>query len=173
MKVSHNLGPRTKLERQTGVQWLAFFGESNRKDAAVLGLEGAPVKLEEKCWFALFLLLIVCPPVLPQTVSVADDENSGSAGISWTGKQERVGPLQLAIDNQASPPPLQTSAEPKQKPYGWNIAIYPALACAAIFGTSVTLPPSPPHPGQPIVTPSGSTDSSLNGAFFGDAFRKG
>ena len=125
------------------------------------------MELEEKCW-SLLLLFIFCPPALPQAVTVAGDGNNGSANISWTMEQETFAPLELATDGQAPSPPPQTSGTPAQKPYGWNLAIYPALAWAPIFGASVTLPPVP---SQPIETPgpSGSTSSSFNGAFFGGA----
>jgi hypothetical protein len=131
------------------------------------------VKLEEKCWCSLLLLFIFCRPALPQAVTVAGDGSNGSANISWTMEQGTVAALQLATDGQAPSPPPQTSGTPAQKPYGWHIAIYPALAWVPIFGASVTLP-SPPS--QPIATlgPSGSTSSSLDGAFFGGArFEKG
>jgi hypothetical protein len=131
------------------------------------------VRIEEKCWCSLLLLFVICPPALSQAVTVASDGANGPANVSWIMEQETVAPLQLAADGQAPSPPPRTSDKPAQKPYGWHIAIYPALGWAPIFGTSVTLPPLP---GQPIGTPgpSGSTSSSFNGAFFGGgAIRKG
>lgn len=130
------------------------------------------MELEEKCW-PLFLLFVFCSPALAQTVSVAGGENNGSGDISWAMDQQMVAPLQLATDGQTPSPPPQTSNAPAQKPYNWHIAIYPVLAWAPLFGASVTLPPLP---GQPIASPgpSGSTSSSLNGAYFGGArFEKG
>ena len=117
---------------------------------------------------SLFLLFILCPPVFSQAVTVADDGNHGSINVPSTVPEEPVAPLQLATDGQSPSPPAQTSDKPAPKPYGWNVAIYPALAWAPIFGASVTLPPVP---SQPIETPgpSGSTSSSFNGAFFGGA----
>ncbi len=125
------------------------------------------MELEEKCW-SLLLLFIFCPSALPQAVTVAGDGNNGSTNFSWTMEQETVAPLQLATNGQAPSPPPQTSGKAAPKPYGWNVAIYPALAWVPIFGASVTLPPVP---SQPIETPgpSGSTSSSFNGAFFGGA----
>jgi len=87
---------------------------------------------------------------------VADDGTNGSANISWTMEQI-VAPIQLMTDREAPSPPPQTVGTPAKEPFGWNIAIYPALAWAPVFGTSVTLP------GQP--GPSGSTSTSLNGLF--------
>jgi hypothetical protein len=108
-----------------------------------------------------------------QTVTVADDGNHGSGNVASTVPEEPTTPLHLTTDGQSPSPPPQTSHKPIPKPYGWNVAIYPALAWAPIFGASVTLPPVP---SQPIETPgpSGSTSSSLNGAFFGGVrFEKG
>ena len=132
---------------------------------AAIGSNEVPVEIEEKCR-SLFLLFILCPPVFSQTVTVADDENQGSINAPSTVPEEPVAPLQLATDGQSPSPRPQTSDKPAPKPYGWNVAIYPALAWVPIFGTSVTLPPVP---SQPIETPgpSGSTSSSFNGAFFG------
>jgi hypothetical protein len=87
---------------------------------------------------------------------VAGDGLNRSANGSWTIEQTD-GPIQLTTDGEAPSPPPQTAGTPAEKPFGWNIAIYPALAWAPVFGTSVTLP------GQP--GPSGSTSSSLNGLF--------
>jgi hypothetical protein len=53
----------------------------------------------------------------------------------------------------------------QEKTYPWQIAIYPALAWVPIFGSSIELPPTPSNP----IAPSGSTTSSLNGAYFGGA----
>lgn len=128
------------------------------------------MELEEKCWF-LLLLFIFCPPAFPQAVTGAGDGNNGFT--SWTMEPETVAPLQLTTDAQAPSPLPQTSGTPAQRPYSWHITIYPVLAWAPIFGASVTLPLIP---GQPIATPSpsGSTSSSLNGAYFGGArFEKG
>ena len=72
-------------------------------------------------------------------------------------EQATVAPIQSTTDGEAPPPPPQTAGTPAEKPYSWQIAIYPALAWAPVFGSSVTLP------GQP--SPSGSTSSSLNGLY--------
>ncbi len=82
--------------------------------------------------------------------------------------QESMTPGQPAANSEAPSPPSQTPDKPAQKPYGWHIAIYPALAWVPVFGTSVTLPSLP---SQPISTPgpSGSASGSFNGAFFGGA----
>src|ERR1700746_2160433 len=131
------------------------------------------VKRAESCWCSLFRLFIFCPPVFSQAVTVADDGNHGSVNVPSTVPEEPMAPLHLATDGQSPSPPPQTSDKAAPKPYGWNVAIYPALAWVPIFGASVTLPPLP---SQPIATPgpSGSTSGSLNGAYFGGArFEKG
>ena len=122
--------------------------------------------LQEKYWCLLLLPLMSCPPALAQAVTVPGDENNGSANITWNMEQGTVAPFHLATDGEAPSPPPQTTSPPAQKPYGWHIAIYPVLAWAPIFGTSVTLPALP---SQPIAAPgpSGSASSSFNGAYFG------
>jgi len=115
------------------------------------------VNIEVRCWGSLLLLSILCPPALPQAVRVAGDETNGPANISWVMEQENVAPIQLTTDGEGPSPPQQTAGTLAMKPYGWHIAIYPAMAWAPLFGTSVTLP------GQP--SPSGSTSGSLNGLF--------
>jgi hypothetical protein len=81
-------------------------------------------------------------------------------------EQEAVAPFQPLTDGEGPSPLPQTADSPAQTPYGWHIAIYPALAWAPLFGSSVTLP------GQPA--PSGSTSSSLNGLYAAGArFEKG
>ena len=48
------------------------------------------------------------------------------------------------------------------------LVVNPGLAWASVFGTSVTLPPSPSQPIAKPGGPSGSTDGSLNAAYFGE-----
>lgn len=150
----------------TGAQPPSFLG-SQRLLLLSVPRRGS-AKREEKCWCSLFLLFILCPPVFSQAITAADYGNHGFLNVPSTVPEQPVAPLQLATDDQTPSAPRQTSARPVPKPYGWHIAIYPALAWAPIFGTSVTLPPVP---SQPIETPgpSASTSSSLNGAFFGGA----
>ena len=132
------------------------------------------MKREEKCWCSLFFLFsVLCPPMFSLACTGADDGNKGSVNVLANVPEEPVAPPQLSTNGQAVSATPQISDKPAQKPYGWNIAVYPALAWVPIFGTSVTLPPLP---SQPIATPgpSGSTSSSFNGAFFGGArFEKG
>ena len=125
------------------------------------------MKPDKKCWWSLLLFFAICPMVLPQAITAAADGSDATTNTSRAMLSEAIYPLQPAPDGQASSPPPQTSADPDQKPYPWNIAVYPALAWAPIFGASVTLPPLPSHPSVP--GPSGSTNSSFNGAFFGGA----
>jgi len=83
-------------------------------------------------------------------------------------EESQVSPLQSSTDGKASSQAQQTSEKPAPKPYGWHIAVYPALAWVPIFGASVTLP-SPPNEPPTVPGPSGSTDTSINGALFGGA----
>jgi len=117
------------------------------------------VKIEERCWCSL-LLLILCPAALPQDIAIAVDRTDASANISWTMERGTVAPIQRTTDGEVPSPSPQTAGTAQEKPYGWHIAIYPAMAWAPIFGASVTLPGFPDQPG-----PSGSTSSSLNGLF--------
>jgi hypothetical protein len=99
------------------------------------------VKREEKCWCSLFFLFVLCPPMFSLACTGADDGNNGSVNVLANVPEEPVAPPQLSTNGQAVSATPQTSDKPAQKPYGWNIAVYPALAWVPIFGTSVTLPP--------------------------------
>jgi hypothetical protein len=95
--------------------------------------------------------------MLPQQVTL--DDSNGSAFDSVAIERTVGDPLML--DDQPTVP---------EKPYPWKIAIYPALAWAPFFGARIDLPPTPSHP----IAPSGSTTSSINGAYFGGArFERG
>lgn len=85
---------------------------------------------------------------------VALNTEDGIAADSMPMTRDRL--ESYVLDDQPNPP---------EKPYPWRIAVYPALAWAPIFGTSVDLPPTPSNP----IAPSGSTDTSFNGAYFGGA----
>ena len=101
--------------------------------------------------------MVLCSPALPQDVALASDRTDAFANLSWTMGQESAAPIQKTTNGEEPSPPPQAAGTPEQPPYGWRVAIYPAMAWAPIFGASVTLP------GQP--GPSGSTTSSLNGLF--------
>ncbi len=118
-------------------------------------------------WWPFLLLFASCTQALPQAITAANDGSGAAADISETAPLTRAAPPEPAVDGQATPA--------SERPYGWHTAIYPALAWAPIFGTSVNLPPLPPLPSQPIAPgPSGSTNGSFNGAYFGGArFEKG
>ncbi len=113
-------------------------------------------------WWPYLFLLVSFSQALPQAV------NSGSGGPAdiFEIAHFTAAPLEAATDSQVSSPPPQAPAKSEERPYGWHTAIYPALAWVPLFGTSVTLPPLP---SQPIAGPSGSTNSSFNGAYFGGA----
>jgi hypothetical protein len=121
------------------------------------------MKPEKKCSYLLILLIVFCSRMLPQSGTVANDVNNGSANLSWTAVHDTNAPVLFATDGQASPPLPQA---PEAQPYGWHIALYPVLAWAPIFGVRFTLPPIV---GTPIEAPSGNTSGSLNGAYFGGA----
>ena len=110
------------------------------------------VKAAQRYLWPLFLLFIAQAELFPQTLSNSTEQNS----------------FQLKTDSHASSAAEQTEQKHTKPPYGWDVAIYPVMAWAPVFGTSVTLPPSP---SQPITTPgpSGSTNSSFNAAYFGGA----
>jgi len=112
-------------------------------------------------------LLTLCSPALTQTVATPGaDGNAAVNAESVIGESKILSPLSES-DDQPSPQHSPNSNNSSQKPYGWKIAIYPALVWAPIFGAGVTVPPLPSQPIAP--GPSGSTDSSLNGAYFGGA----
>ena len=104
------------------------------------------------------LLFALCSSSLAQDAvmppQVAADGGDGSAFGSLAMERPRGEPFML--DDQATP---------QEKPYPWKIAVYPALAWAPFFGAGVDLPPTPSHP----IESTGSTTSSLNGAYFGGA----
>jgi len=95
-----------------------------------------------------------------------EEKSDAAEMVTTTAAQPTLALLTLETDPRALPPTPQTPNKPPKEPYGWHIAIYPALAWVPVFGSSVTLPPAP---SQPITTPgpSGSTDGSLNAAYFG------
>ena len=127
------------------------------------------MKPDQRCPWPLFVLwpFLLCSHAFPQTLPVSNEGNRDPQSIRWLAIDPEatasLEPGSNAREPAASP---QTSNKPPQNPYGWNIALYPALAWAPIFGTSITLPPVP---SQPITVPgpSGSTNGSLNAAYFG------
>src|SRR5215475_12815154 len=132
-------------------------------------LERETMKLEQRNQWPLFLLclFLLCSHAFPQTQPVSIEGNSDAENLgATTAAQPTLAFLTPEADGRALPPPPQTPNKPRKEPYGWRIAIYPGLVWAPVFGTSVTLPPAP---SQPITMPgpSGSTDSSLNAAYFG------
>ena len=117
----------------------------------------------------MFVFLFLCSQALSQAIH--DDGNNGSNDISSIAVEQEtmsphLSPPALSAEAQASDQAPGTSQKPAERPYGWDFAIYPALAWFPEFESSVTLP-TPPGA-------SGSTDSSLNGAYFGGArFERG
>jgi len=127
------------------------------------------VKPEQTRRWLPFLLFMSCRPALAQTIAVWDDTKYFSEDVglmsNWDGARSV---LQSGSDNQASGQSLPKPEKSAPKPYGWRIAVYPALAWAPVFGASVTLPSLPSLPPS-TPGPSGSTSSSINGALFGGA----
>jgi hypothetical protein len=120
----------------------------------------------DQTYWCLFFILIFSSPLFPQSIAVADSGIRGSERISWNVPPESPTPLKRASQGQM-PSATSTSQKPEERPYGWDIAIYPALAWAPVFGAGVTLPPVPSNPIAPA--PSASVSSSFNGAYFGGA----
>jgi hypothetical protein len=117
-----------------------------------------------RCWWPVFLLFVISCPILSQTTRVTGDGGPEAANSLWTVEQATM--ASLPPDSRAS----SSSPQIQEQPYPWRIAAYPVLGWAPIFGTSITLPPTPSHP----ISSSGSTDGSFNGAYFGGArFEKG
>ena len=131
------------------------------------------MKPVQGCRLSLLFFLILCSRALSQTVYDGGNDGSNSvSSVAW--EEEKLFLLQLISPSpagayaQASDQAPRTSEKPDDRPYGWNTAFYPALAWVPEFEASFTLPPLN-TPG-----PSGSTDSSLNGAYFGGArFERG
>jgi hypothetical protein len=136
------------------------------KDCGALGSREGTMKFNQECWWPL-LLFVSCSPSFSQAIMAAGEADSSIASASWTIQPDAVAPLDLSTEGQASSTPPQAPGAPAEKPYGWHIAAYPLLAWAPIFGSSVTLPPMPSNPTAP--PPSGETNSSLGGAYFGGA----
>jgi hypothetical protein len=120
-------------------------------------------------WLPILFLLVSSSEAFPQAITAV---NNGGPADTFETARLTVAPLETTADDRVPSPPPPTPATSEDRPYGWHTAIYPALAWIPIFGTSVTLPP---HPSLPIApSPSGSTNSSFNGAYFGGArFEKG
>jgi hypothetical protein len=123
------------------------------------------MRSDQTYWCLLFLLIFSCP-LFPQSIAVADWGTRESEGIPWSEPPESPAPLERASEDQM-PSAKSTSQKPEQRPYGWDISIYPALVWAPIFGVGVTLPPVVSNPIAPA--PSASVSSSFNGAYFGGA----
>lgn len=117
-------------------------------------------------WPIVFLApILLCSKAFPQTLAFADPD---SDEIRWiTPGQGTIGALPAESGEQPFPQPSEAPENSSQKPYGWDIAIYPGMVWAPVFGASVTLPPLPSQPIEP--GPSGSTGFSLNAAYFGGA----
>ena len=112
----------------------------------------------------LFFILLFSSPLFPQSSAVTDSDSGGSEKVSRNEPHESLTPLERANQGQ-TPAATSTSQTQEKKPYGWDIAIYPAFAWAPVFGVGVTLPPVVSNPIAPA--PSASVSSSLNGAYFG------
>ena len=126
------------------------------------------MKSEQRNQWPLFFLCLclVCPSAFSQQSPLSREGNNDAADlVTTTAAQPTLASLTLETDGRALPPSPQTANKPPKEPYGWHIAIYPALVWAPVFGSSVTLPPVPSQPTVP--GPSGTTDGSLNAAYFG------
>jgi hypothetical protein len=120
----------------------------------------------DQTYWCLLSILIFSSPLFPQSIAVDDSGIRGAERISRNAPPENLTPLDQASQGPTSTA-TSTSQKSQERPYGWDIAIYPALVWAPIFGVDVTLPPSPSNPIAP--GPSASISSSFNGAYFGGA----
>jgi hypothetical protein len=111
-----------------------------------------------------FFVLIFSSAMFPQSLAVTDSDSGESEKVAWNVPDESPTPLEPASQGQTPSAP-STSQKQEKKAYGWDIAIYPALAWAPVFGVGVTLPPVVSNP----IAPSASVSSSFNGAYFGGA----
>jgi hypothetical protein len=118
----------------------------------------------EQTYWCLLSILIFSSPLFPQSIAVADSGMDETGRVFWNVPPESLTPLERGSGGQM-PSATSTSPKPEERPYGWDIAIYPALVWAPIFGVDVTLPRFPNSP----IAPSASVSSSLNGAYFGGA----
>lgn len=118
----------------------------------------------KQTYSCLFFVLIFSTPLFPQFRGATDSDSGTSEKVSWNAPRESPAPLDPASQGQM-PPATSTSQKQEKKAYSWDIAIYPALAWAPVFGVGVTLPPVVSHP----IAPSASVSSSFNGAYFGGA----
>src|SRR4051794_30542991 len=116
-------------------------------------------------WWPFLLFLVACSQALPQAITAADD-GGGAPDVYAAAHAAMVTPEAGLVAGEPSSDGQASSPDP-ERPYKWGIAIYPAMAWVPIFGASVTLPPVPSDPNSP--GPSGSTNTSFNGAYFGGA----
>jgi hypothetical protein len=125
------------------------------------------MKPDQKWCCLIVFIFAFCSTAFPQAITLASDANDGAGYVSSSVQPETFAPHESATDSGAPSVPAEASAGAGREPYGWDIAVYPALAWVPIFGSSVTLPPLPSNPIAP--GPSGSTNNSFNGAYFGGA----
>ena len=115
------------------------------------------------------LFFFACSQALPQAVTAAN------IARNETPNNFETAPWAVMSPAPVPPEPLsddQDSSPAQDPPFGWGIAVYPALAWLPFFGADVSLPPVPSQPTAP--GPSGSTSGALNGAYFGGArFERG
>lgn len=114
----------------------------------------ARVKPDRISWLVSLLFVCCCAAVAQDGVMLPQAESDDGNASEFA-----------AIARPAEPLPPENQPSVQEKPYPWQIAVYPAFAWVPIFGTSIELPPSLSNP----IAPSGSTGSSLNGAYFGAA----
>lgn len=120
----------------------------------------------DQTYWCILSILIFSSPLFGQSIAVADSGIPGPESISWNAPPESLTPLERSSQDQM-PAATSTSQKPEARPYSWDIAIYPALVWAPLFGVDITLPSTPSNPIAP--GPSASLSSSVNGAYFGGA----
>ncbi|HET6177231.1 MAG TPA: hypothetical protein VFE61_09880 [Candidatus Sulfotelmatobacter sp.] len=83
-------------------------------------------------YWCLLSILIFSSPLFPQSIAVDDSGIRGAERISWNAPPENLTPLDQASQGPTSTA-TSTSQKSQERPYGWDIAIYPALVWAPIF----------------------------------------
>jgi len=127
------------------------------------------VKFNQRYLWPIFVFfpILSWSTAFPQTLAASNHEKNESDEVRWFSTEHgTMGALPAESGGQPFPQPSRAPENTSQKPYGWDIAIYPAMVWAPIFGTSVTVPSLP---SQPIAGVSGNTDTSFNAAYFGGA----
>ena len=132
------------------------------------------MKTDQRYLWLMFVLFpfLFWSTAFPQSLVLSNHDSGDSDKITWSSTESATTGVLGAerggqTSTQTSAQPSRAPESPAERPFEWGIAIYPGMVWAPVFGASVTLPPLPSQPIAP--GPSGSTDASLNAAYFGGA----